>query len=90
MIVPNRICDSFRATFFLQGGAAGACGKVHSDSDLIVALGEAPCFCADPARELNGYLIFFRLRQISTIIVWQTGEDHQYQQQEDRHGHCCR
>ncbi|THH00429.1 hypothetical protein EW145_g7079 [Phellinidium pouzarii] len=26
------------ATFFYQGGAAGACGTVHSDSDLIAAI----------------------------------------------------
>ncbi|TFY76322.1 hypothetical protein EWM64_g7691, partial [Hericium alpestre] len=26
------------ATFFLQNGVAGACGKVHSDDDLIVAI----------------------------------------------------
>ncbi|GAA5826097.1 hypothetical protein JCM11251_007165 [Rhodosporidiobolus azoricus] len=28
-----------KATFFYQGGAAGACGKVHSDSDKVIALG---------------------------------------------------
>lgn len=27
-----------RGTFFFQNGVAGACGQVHSDSDLIVAL----------------------------------------------------
>jgi hypothetical protein len=29
---------SFSATFFFQNGNAGACGKVHSDEDFIVAL----------------------------------------------------
>jgi hypothetical protein len=29
-----------RATFFTQNGVAGACGKVHQDSDLICAMGE--------------------------------------------------
>jgi len=29
------------ATYFYQEGAAGACGTVHSDSDLIVAIDEA-------------------------------------------------
>ena len=27
-------------TYFLQGGNAGACGTVHSDWDLICALGQ--------------------------------------------------
>lgn len=31
-----------RATFFYQGGAAGACGQVHSDNDFICAMGEYP------------------------------------------------
>ena len=29
------------ATFFYQKGNAGACGKVHSDDDLIAAMGES-------------------------------------------------
>ena len=29
-----------RGTFFYQGGVAGACGTVHSDDDLIAAIGE--------------------------------------------------
>ncbi|KAH9029944.1 plant expansin [Lactarius pseudohatsudake] len=29
-----------QATFFYQNGVAGACGKVHSDEDLICAIGE--------------------------------------------------
>lgn len=30
------------ATWFLQHNTAGACGQVHSDSDLICAIGEYP------------------------------------------------
>jgi len=30
-----------QATFFYQGGAAGACGQVHSDNDLICAMDQA-------------------------------------------------
>ncbi|KAE9406937.1 barwin-like endoglucanase [Gymnopus androsaceus JB14] len=29
------------ATYFLQYGAAGACGKVHKDTDLIAAMDQA-------------------------------------------------
>ncbi|KAH9001158.1 expansin family protein [Lactarius akahatsu] len=35
-----------QATFFYQNGVAGACGKVHSDDDLICALDER--FYGDP------------------------------------------
>lgn len=33
----NYACD-FSATFFSQNGVAGACGKVHSDNDVVAAL----------------------------------------------------
>ena len=30
--------DTYRATFYFQGGAAGSCGQVNPDSALIVAV----------------------------------------------------
>jgi len=38
---PGQVITGGQATFFFQGGAAGACGQVHADSDLIVALPQA-------------------------------------------------
>jgi len=37
-LTPGKLVTGGKATFFLQGGAAGACGKVHQDTDLVAAI----------------------------------------------------
>lgn len=42
------------ATFFYQGGAAGACGQVHSDSDFICAMDQDLFGTSGPSSPLCG------------------------------------
>jgi len=45
--VAGKLVTGGVATFFLQGGAAGACGQKHSDTDLIAAMSSKGTFSQD-------------------------------------------